>query len=236
MNRNITVCLERADELLVQLEAEYSDCLQSKAVSARAEQLTHEVTERLRSALDRTVRAYWDQKIKPNISPEDAQRATIYFPIAVDDHALDSVLGRWRWKSVRADHQPIYDFVRSRQPYVDSAFHWLTVLDSLAVAGKHIDLVPQTISVQKHITVTRGNSSVSWGPGVTFGSGVYVAGAPINPTTQRIVPTLGVTEAVIEWVAFTIGGHNVNAIGFCREAVQKTRELVASLWATFNLS
>lgn len=236
MNRNITACLDRADELLVQLEAEYSACLTSKAVSAKAEQLTHEVTERLRSALDRTARVYWDQTIKPNISPEDAQRATIYFPIAADDHSLDSILGRWRWKSVRADHQPIYEFIRARQPYVDASFHWLTVLDSLAVAGKHIDLVPQTASVQKQITVTRGSSSVSWGSGVIFGSGVYVVGVPIDPATQRIVPTPGVTETVTKWVAFTINGHNVNAIGFCREAVRKTRELVASLWATFNLS
>lgn len=54
-------------------------------------------------------------------------------------------------------------------------------------------------------------------------------GAPVDPRTQRIVPTPGVTEQVEIWVSFVLEGYGVNALGFCREACQKTRVLIEEI-------
>ena len=237
MNRNLEIALTRASELFSDLEKEYESSLQAQSVSARAEQLTHEVAERLRSALDRTARCYWDQKVAASLSKNDRERANIYFPIADDQNSFDSIMGRWRWANVKATHQPVIDFLQARQPFVNSANKWLATLNDLAIAGKHIDLVPQIKSVERRTTVTnQSGASVSWGSGVRFGSGVSVAGAPIDPTTQRIVPTPGVTETVTDWVSFMIGVHNVNALGFCKQAVADTRKTIEAMCGDFGLS
>ena len=149
---------------------------------------------------------------------------------------MDSILGRWRWKAVRAQNQAIYDYLLAQQPFHNAGNSWLAVVDDLAIAGKHIDLVPQTKTEERRITVSGAGGSVSWGPGVTFGSGVSVAGAPIDPRTQRIIPTPGVTERVELWVSFIINGHNTNAAGLCKEACAGTRRITTEMSDKFGLS
>jgi len=142
MNDNIAMSLTRADELVTDLLAEYDKSLSSKEVSARAVHLTHEVCERLRSVLDRVARRYWELRVAPALTIEDRKAASVYFPVAGDRNGFDSTLGRWRWKTVRAEHQGIYDFLLDLQPFTNSTNGWLAVLNDLAVQGKHIDLVP----------------------------------------------------------------------------------------------
>ncbi len=236
MNQNLALSLDRADELLKELLAEYDASLQAKVVNPKAVHLTHEVCERLRSVLDRVARRYWDLHIAPNLSDDDKRAAGVYFPIAPDQNGLDSILGRWRWKTVRAQHQAIYDYFLKYQPFQHPANKWLVILNDLAVQGKHIDLVPQRRLEEHRVTVTGHGASVNWGPGVTFGGGVSVMGAPIDPATQRIMPTPGVTERVERWVSFVIEGHGVNAAGFCNEACAKTRRIVTEMTDQFGLS
>jgi hypothetical protein len=238
MYANLKLSLDRADELLKELLAEYEKSLGAKAVSDRAVQLTHDVCERLRSVLDRTARRYWDLKVKPSLSKEDQDAASVYFPISADQHALDSVLGRWRWKAVRADHQPVYDYMLALQPFVSDANRWFTLLNDLAVQGKHIDLVPQKRNEERRTTVTGpGGGSVSWGQGVTFhGSGISIMGASVDPRTQRIVPTPGVTEKIEVWVGFEIQGYGVNAAGFCTEACREVRRIAVEMSERFGLA
>lgn len=64
-----------------------------------------------------------------------------------------------------------------------------------------------------------------------FGGGVSVMGAPVDPATQRIVPTPGVTEREEVWVAFLLEGFDINALGFCQEAHEKTRALLEEMSA-----
>jgi len=123
------------------------------------------VLERLRSVLDRLARLYWDKKIAHELSEDDRNAAAIYFPIATDQNSLDSILGRWRWKTVREKHQAIYDFLLALQPFVNRSNDWLRILNDLAVQGKHIDLVAQKRTEQRQITVTGpAGGVVSWGP------------------------------------------------------------------------
>ena len=89
---------------------------------------------------------------------------------------------------------------------------------------------------QRRITVSRpGGGAVSWGPGVTFGGSVSVMGAPIDPRTQRIVPTPGVTK-IETWVSFNIQGYGVNAAAFCAEACKNVRRIATEMSEQFGLS
>ena len=93
MNPNISSSLDRADELLNELETEYNRSLELKQVSPRAVQITHEVCEKLRGILDRIARRYWEQYVAPELSPDCNERATVYFPISPDQSAFDSTIG-----------------------------------------------------------------------------------------------------------------------------------------------
>jgi hypothetical protein len=154
MHPDLAISLDRADELLKALLAEYDRSLHDKKVGTRAVQLTHEVFERLRGVLDRVARLYWEQKVAPQLSEDDRDAAAVYFPIAPDQHSLDSILGGWRWKSVRDQHQPVYEFLRSLQPFISKSNEWLATLNDLTVEGKHLDLVPQKRTEQRVTTAT----------------------------------------------------------------------------------
>jgi hypothetical protein len=233
---NLELVLDTADRRLAELAAEIEKSLSSKTVSLEAVQLTHEVCEKLRSALDRVAHRYWNLRVSSSIEEPERKRASIYFPVAADQNDFDSVLGRWRWRSVKSNHQAVYDYLRAQQPFVSPANKWLATLNDLAVASKHIDLVPQKRIEERRITVTGPNGgSVSWGPGVIFGNGVLVNGAPIDPATQRIRPTPGVTERIEVWVAFVIQGYGVDALAFCRLACAQARRIVTEMTEKFAL-
>ena len=120
MYANLAASLDRADEVLRDLLTEYTKSLNEKKVSVRAVQLTHDICERLRSVLDRAARRYWELQINPQISEADRAAASVYFPVAADQNGFDSVLGRWRWKSVREQHQAVYDYLLSLQPFTNA--------------------------------------------------------------------------------------------------------------------
>jgi len=261
MTPNIVTTLDRAEELLKDLLEEYETCLRSKSVSDRAIQLTHDVCEKLRSVLDRVARRYWEIHISPAIAEADRKDALIYFPIAKDVRSLDSFLGRWRWKAVRAQHQDLYDYLLAQQPFTSPKNQWLAVVSDIANKGKHIDLVPQKRTEERRTTVTKeGGGSVSWGQdslefgpggsvefgpggqivfgpgGVRFTGNISVVGAPIDTGSQQIVPTLGVTQKIETWVSFLLGEHGVNATGLCKEACAGTRRIAVEMSDKFGLS
>ncbi len=232
MNHNLAISLERADELLAELLGEYEQSLDRRTVSDRAVHLTHEICSLLRGVLDRIARRYWEKHVAAGLSEKDRKAAAVYFPIADNQNAFDSILGRWR-TDVRSKHPELYAYLMDQQPFSNE--RWLSILADIAVQGKHIDLIPQTKIKERRVTVTGPTGSVSWGPGVTFGPGVSVQGAPIDPATQRIAPTPGVTEKVEVWVSFVISGHNVNAAHFCEEALKQVRRIVTEMSERFGL-
>jgi hypothetical protein len=235
MTPNLEITLATAEKRFDELVAEYDACLHSKSVSPAALQLTHDVCMHLRSALDRTARRYWDMRVSPSLTEKDRNDAKVYFPIAKDIANMDATLGRWRWKSVRDQHQPVYDYFLANQPFSSPSLSWLHITNELAVAGKHIDLLPQTRIEERRITVSTKGGQVSWGPGVTFGPGVSVMGAPVDPRTQRIVPTPGVTERIEVWVHFLLKDYNVNAAAVCKDACMGTRRIVSEFCQKFGL-
>jgi hypothetical protein len=79
MHPDLVISLDRADELVKELLAEYDRSLHDKKVGTRAIQLTHEVFERLRGVLDRVARLYWEQKVAPQLSQDDRDAAACTF-------------------------------------------------------------------------------------------------------------------------------------------------------------
>ncbi len=235
---NIEATLTRTNEVRAELLKEYQSSLAQKKVTDRATQLTHEICDLLNSALDRIARRYWEKHVSPQLAEEERKKSAIYFPIAADKNGFDSTLGRWQWNRVRNDNQPVYDYMLANQPFNSAKNKWLSVVKDLAVQGKHIDLIPQKRTEERRIAVENASGAkVSWNPdAVRFGAGVRIAGAPVDPATQRIVPTPGVTEKIETWVSFLIDGHGVNAAGFCEEACRETRRIVQEMTDQFELS
>jgi hypothetical protein len=173
-------------------------------------------------------------------------------------------MGRWQWQSVRPDHQPLCDYLLSQQPLANTANAWLNIVAELAVHGKHIDLVPQKRIEQRVTTVEKAGASMSWGQsdagsfigfgpggsiefgpggviafgpqGVSFDGDVRAMGSPIDPRTQRVVPSADVSERLEIWVSFKIEGYDVRADQFCKQACQETRRIVQEMTDQFALS
>lgn len=238
---NIAVTLDSSDDNQKELIAEYERSLGEQRVTPKAADLTHQICMQVRSALDRLAFRYWALRIAPSLpeAEKKAAKSRIYFPAGPTLDSLKSTLGGWGWKHVKDQHQALFEYLLSKQPFSSADNRWLSVLFDLAVQGKHIDLVPQTRVEERRITVSAAAGSVSWGPGVTFGGppgSVQVMGATIDPKTQRIVPTPGVEERIETWISFLIQGHDVNAAGFCSDACKKARQIAQEMTDKFGLS
>ena len=231
MDPELKSILDRADELLNDLEGEYANCLHSHKVTGRAKNITHEILEKLRNTLDQTMRKAWEKYISPTISDQERKRARVYFPITGDLNSFRSVLGRAFMQNVDQSHRKMYEFLLNRQPFLSGENQWLDLLTKIAAEGKHVRLTPQKRTETHRIKVSGpGGGSVSWDPSrVKFGPGVRAMGTPVDPETQRIIPIPGATEQVEIWVSFIFEGYSVNALGFCKEACQKTRTLIEDM-------
>ncbi len=137
---------------------------------------------------------------------------------------MKSVLGRAKMSDLETNNHDFYNFLDSVQPY-NQNYLWLKHLADYA-SEKHIRLTPQTKTETKRVTVSRGGGSVSWGPGVTFGSGVSVMGVPIDPATQMPVPNNVVETKVENWVSFLFEDSDVNVLGLCKKSVEDGEEIV----------
>lgn len=236
MDTELESLLDRASELLKDLEGEYGNCLKSQSVTKRAMNLTHEVLEKLRNALDHTMRRAWVKYIAPHLSEKDEERARIYFPIAGDLNSFKSTLGRGGMANLGIAHEDLYDFLLKQQPFSSEQNQWLDRLVKIAAEGKHVRLTPQKRTETRLMKVSTKHGSVSWDQSaVKFSPGIRIMGAPIDPKTQRIIPTPGVTQQVEIWVSFILPDYGLNALGFCKETYEKTRNLTTEMVKVFQL-
>jgi len=240
MDSELKSMLDRASELLKELKDEYESSFETFKVTDKAKNLTHEILEKLRHALDHTMSRAWEKFIAPNLSKEKRETARVFFPIGKNLHALASILGqaRIKVKDLEKNNKALYDFLLKKQPFSAKENKWLELLSKISGKGKHFRLAPQKrIQEIKSIEVsTVGGSKVKWNPSaVKFGKGIKVLGAPIDAKTQRVVPTAFVVEKVEAWVSFMFDGYGVNAFKFCNEAYTKTRALIEEMVKAFKL-
>lgn len=152
------------------------------------------IFENLRSCLD-----YLAHELVENFCKGAKKPDRLYFPIRHTAAEFAHVM-QHDYPGLEANCKPVFDFIESIQPFHDP---WLGDFNRLNNENKHQDLVEQSRTEARQVTVTApGGGKVSWGPGVKFGSGVRALGVPIDPRTQLPIPNRQVTTNVTIWVDF----------------------------------
>ena len=224
MDQDIQSQLDRAKELLQELEKACDNDLRAKDVSGKTKNLSQEVLLKVRHLLDQSIYKFFEKQYLPSLSDLDKKSAKVYFPTVSKKEDLKSVFGRAKMGDLETRHQDFYKFIESVQPYNQDYF-WLKHLASYS-SEKHIRLTPQIKTETKRVTVSRGGGSVSWGPGVTFGGGVSVMGVPIDPATQMPIPNNVAETKVENWVSFLFEGSDVNVLGLCKKSVEDGEKII----------
>jgi len=227
MDQDIQSQLDRAKELLRDMEKACNDDLQAKDVSGKTKNLSQEVLLKIKHLLDQSIYKYFEKHYLPNLSESDKKSARVYFPAISKKEDLNSVLGRAKMSDLETNHQDFFKFIDSVQPY-NQDYLWLKHLTNYA-SEKHIRLTPQVKTETRRVTVSRGGGSVSWGPGVTFGRGVSVMGVPIDPTTQMPVPNNVAETKVENWVSFLFEGSDINVLWLCKKSVEDGGKIIKKI-------
>lgn len=227
MDQDIQSQLDRAKELLRDMEKACNDDLQAKDVSGKTKNLSQEVLLKIKHLLDQSIYKYFEKHYLPNLSESDKKSARVYFPAVSKKEDLNSVLGRAKMSDLETKHQDFFKFIDSVQPY-NQDYLWLKHLANYA-SEKHIRLTPQVKTETRRVTVSRGGGAVSWGPGVTFGRGVSVMGVPIDPTTQMPVPNNVAETKVENWVSFLFEGSDINVLWLCKKSVEDGGKIIKKI-------
>lgn len=190
---SIEALLRRATADASALHVAYQTSLSAKHISDELRVQIKSIFENLRSCFDYMARDIFDSKCASAKKPN-----RLYFPIRQSAPEFQKAIAS-DFAGLAVAAPAVVAAVEAIQPYNDP---WLGKFNKLNNHNKHQDLVEQTRTEAKHVKVSSGGGSVSWGPGVTFGSGVSVMGVPIDPRTQMPVPNNLVRTDVVTWVDF----------------------------------
>lgn len=208
---SIEALLKRASADATNLMSAYRASLDAKHISDDLRVQIKTIFENLRSCLDYMAHDIFESKCSGAKKP-----GRLYFPIrqsaAEFHHAVAS-----DFPGLTTTAPSVLAAIEAAQPYKDP---WLGKFNKLNNHNKHQDLVEQTRTETREVTVSRAGGSVSWGPGVTFGSGVSVMGVPIDPRTQMPVPNNVAETNVITWVDFRFVEVDEPVLGFVEASVK----------------
>jgi hypothetical protein len=218
MNRrkSIAALIKKSRESMAALKSDYQASLTAKEVKEELRVDIKNILENLRSCLDYVARDIHEKFIGGN--PEK-----LYFTIRPTAKEFGQAVSR-DFGGLQAQAPAVYAAMERVQPYNDP---WLGKFNRLNNDNKHENLVEQTRTETRRVTVSskQGGGSVSWGPGVTFGSGVSVMGVPIDPRTQMPVPNTVVDTKVEIWVDFRFADNNESVIPFLEGSIERVESL-----------
>ncbi len=215
---DINAVLKKAKSSLNLIEDKYNESLHDQSIS---DELLVEIKDylgNLRSALD-----YIWNKISSG-----------YFPIA-------NSLADFSAKTSNID-QKYSSILQKYQDYDPNS--WIRCFSLFRNKNTHITLVPQKRTETQRITSTHtGGGSVSWGPNsARFGSGVYINGAPVNPSTQMPINTPDTIVKKEIWVDFIFDGtsispdfpQNISALPFLKKCFEKVPKIISDIETIMN--
>lgn len=210
---DINAVLEKAKSTLDTIEIKYNESLHDQNIS---DELLVEIKDylgNLRSALD-----YIWNKISSG-----------YFPIA--NSSTDFLA-----KTSNID-QKYSNIIQPHQDYDINS--WIRCFSLFRNKNTHITLVPQKRTETQRIKSTHtGGGSVSWDPNsVRFDSGVYINGAPVNPSTQMPINTPDTTITKEIWVDFIFDGssissdfpQNISALPFLKKCFENVPKIISDI-------
>jgi hypothetical protein len=204
------------------LKDEYNSSLHEKHVSDDLKVSIKNIFENLRSCLD-----YLAQDIFETHCANTKKPDRLYFPIRPSEPEFVNAISK-DYPALQSTAPKVYGHLEAVQPYRDP---WLGQFNKLNNHNKHQDLVEQSRAETRQVTVSRAGGSVSWGPGVTFGSGVSVMGVPIDPNTQMPVPNAITKTEVVIWIDFRFREINQSVLPFTEASITNVDKLFRSLKA-----
>lgn len=187
MESRVEIVLSKLPAQFQAIAGEYENSLAARVVS---DDLLHEVArfvEDCQRALDWTATDL-DRKYGKSV------RRSPYFPLRGTPSDFEEAMKR-DFPSVP---QPVYKAIERHQPFQDGKAA-LGYLHGLSRINKHQDFTPQTRTEHRRIKAEGAFGAVEWSPdSVRFGPGVSIGGVPVDPQTQRPVPSASqsVTETI----------------------------------------
>lgn len=233
MDQDFQSQLDRAKELLHELEEACNDDLRAKNVSGRTKELSHEVLLKIRRLLDQAIYKLFEKNYLPNLSEPDKKSAKIYFPIVSKKEDLKSALGRAKMSNLETNHQNFYEFLDSIQPY-NQDYLWLKHLADYSSAT-HVRLTPQIRTEIRELQITSGGAGMvlSQGAGIQIGHGAMIkignmtipGGQNINVSNPAQFYGHG-SQEIITWVSFQFEDSNINVLQLCKKSVEEGENIV----------
>jgi hypothetical protein len=217
---SIEALLKRANSDFVSLKTSYEASLHEKHVREDLKVLIKIIFESLRSCLDYLAQDIFEAHCSASRKPD-----RLYFPIRSTTGEFSQALAK-DYPGLQAASPRVSAVLEAIQPFNDP---WLGLFNKLNNHNKHQDLVEQTRLEVKQVKVSTGGGSVSWGPGVKFGSGVSVMGVPIDPKTQLPVPNSVVKTEVITWVDFKFKEIDKSVLAFVESSIQSITKIFNDL-------
>jgi len=214
--KSIAALIRKCRDSMATLKADYQASLSAKTVSEDLKVDIKNILENLRSCLDYIARDIHDKFIS-------ATPGRLYFPIRHTATEFNQAISS-DFADLDQTAPDVYAILEQNQPF---SVDWLGKLNRLNNNNKHEDLVEQTRTETRRVTVSSkgGGGSVSWGPGVTFGSGVSVMGVRIDPRTQMPIPNTTTDTKVEIWVDFKFQDNNESVIPFLDKSVDKVESI-----------
>ncbi len=217
---SIEALLKQSGAAVSGLKRTYEASLHDKEIRDDVKVNIKNIFENLRSCLDYLARDIFETCCASSGMPD-----RLYFPIRPSLPEFNQAISS-DYPGLPKTNEDVYDILEAMQPYHDP---WLGQFNKLNNENKHQDLVEQTRMESRHVTVSRGGGSVSYGPGVTFGGGVSVMGVPIDPRTQLPVPSNQVTTGIVIWVNFCFRENGLSVLPFIEESLEKVEHVFRDL-------
>lgn len=217
---SIEALIRRARADFEEVKKSYEASLHEKHVREDLKVSIKNIFENLRSCLDYLAHDVRELKC---VGARFADR--LYFPIRPSAEEFSQAVAK-DFPGLESTHPDVFSVLEAAQQYHDP---WLGQFNRLNNQNKHQDLVEQTRTESRQVTVSRGGGSVSWGPGVTFGGGVSVMGVPIDPRTQMPVPNRETTTTVTTWIDFRFAENGQSVLPFLETSIQHVEQLFNNL-------
>ncbi len=215
--------LDRADELTEDFRKELDHCIENMSVTERAKNFFHEVLIKLRSALDIAMSKVW----RKYIPPPSQKKSNIYFPICKEQQRFEKMMKKMGMQNLQTLNKGLYNLILKAQPFMTGKSD-LSDFQSMANLGKHTGLVLQKLESKEAIKITGPKETIIHTKGVKFPRG-QIMGVPVDPKTQRVIPSSEVKDEEIIWVNCSLDGYDYNPLIFCLTLSQDIRRFLQEM-------
>lgn len=223
--------IDRAKELLNELEQEMEKNISTNEVPPRILNLTQETLTKIILLLDKAMYEFFKKNYREKLSEKERKEARIYFPIASKREDISNLLARGKMQNLEKHYPHFFNLIESLQPY-HPGNEWLKHLKDIT-PERHSRLTPQTRHEIKQVTISNEHGTAvfqnAYFHASGAGAGVTVLGTPIDLKTQLPVPDGKVKTEVKNLVSFVFEGSTIDALWLCRKSVKEGEKIVKKI-------